>query len=47
MYIMIQVQWTYTVRINLLDIWCGPNKNNTHTTENINHCTNCKLLLCG
>ena len=47
MYVMIRVQWTCTERINLIKTFGAATKNNTHNTENINHCTNCKILLWG
>ena len=42
---MIRVQWTCTERINNEYTFGAAIKNNTHYTENINHCTNSKLLL--
>ena len=47
MYVMIRVQWTCTEQINLIRTLGAAPQNNTHNTENINHCTNSKLLLWG
>ena len=47
MYIMIRVQWTYTERMNLFNTFDVAPQNNKHNAENINHCTNSKLLFWG